>query len=736
MNDNLGAARRFGSPDVIVAVVDSGVDPNHPQFNGNVSNGQPKVFTAFNFVNMVANNNSLAGSHGTCCASAAAGFTNVNSGTAGVPDGTVGIAGNCRVMGIRRGGTELDYADMYIWIGGFNPNSARVGFPAQLTRGADIITNSFGYSIGVAISGLMRDTFDHLTTYGRAGKGILLFFSAGNQGGGGCSGAISTLLRPWGSYGKCMSVSASTLANDGVTEVLAQFSNFGPRISFCAPSNSDCSGTHNPPTVYGAWTGTILNNGNAPRNRQILTTLNAAANTGNNNITVTSIAGMTNQAIIIGNPSANISPSEAKRITGIPGSISILPSLFANKANGTVVNYGNRDYRNNFGGTSYATPVIAGVAALMLSVNNRLTWIEVREILRGTATKIDPTNTNAVGRWIDVNGLNSGQVGYLGPFFSQFYGYGRINAAAAVQEALDYTHTRDIFVRDNMADDGSTTTTPPHWQGADIWVNNAGLVPANYATHANTVHEPPTFGQANLLHVRYKNRGTATSFPFYVRAYLVHFPGTEFIYPDNFIPSVRPNGIIPNPLTPGTYLIGEQLINPLAAGAEGYVTFNWPANLVPPQTVLVGGVNVNWHPCLLAEVSPHDGFVPTGNNVWDNNNLAQKNIHIIYPDDNSDNAAMVILGNTFRKKLRNLKCKIFSEPAFRVPYFICFTNKEVNEIFIHKIAPDIKGAKPGRLKNYPEFGYMISNPFPLNCRMSDYLQLSLVWADKKPLKKL
>ncbi|MBK6783563.1 MAG: S8 family serine peptidase [Saprospiraceae bacterium] len=128
LNDNLGAARRFGSPDVIVAVVDSGVDPNHPQFNGNVSNGQPKVFTAFNFVNMVANNNSLAGSHGTCCASAAAGF-NVNSGTAGVPDGTVGIAGNCRVMGIRRGGIELDYADMYIWIVDLIPIVQELVFP-------------------------------------------------------------------------------------------------------------------------------------------------------------------------------------------------------------------------------------------------------------------------------------------------------------------------------------------------------------------------------------------------------------------------------------------------------------------------------------------------------------------------------------------------------------------------------------------------------------------------------
>ena len=145
------------------------------------------------------------------------GFTDAPSVAGGVPDGTVGIADNCRLIAIRRGGTEADYADMYIWVGGFNTNSTRRGFPAQLARGADIITNSFGFSTGSPISGLMRDTFDHLTTYGRGGKGILLFFSAGNQGGGGCSGAISTLLRPWGSYEKCMSISASTFANDGAT---------------------------------------------------------------------------------------------------------------------------------------------------------------------------------------------------------------------------------------------------------------------------------------------------------------------------------------------------------------------------------------------------------------------------------------------------------------------------------------------------------------------------------------
>jgi len=692
LNDNLGVAQRFGSPDIIVAVVDSGVNSNHPQFNGTVSNGQPKIFASYDFANMVANNNALGGSHGTCCASASVGFTNVSSVAGGVPDGTVGIAGNCRVMGIRQpgwaAGLETNYSDMYIWIGGFNPNSTIASFPAQLARGAEIITNSFGYSVGLPISGLMRDTFDHLTTYGRNGKGVLLFFSAGNAN----TQLDITFARPWGMYQKCMSVSASTLDNTGLAELKAPYSSFGTPVSFCAPSNDNDVNGHNPSTGYGAFTGTILNgvagsDGNTPRNREIQTTLSAAANSGVNSITVASSAGMVNgQAIFIGNPTANISPSEAKTITGINGNtITFAPALFANKANGTFVNFGNRDYRNNFGGTSYATPVIAGVSALMLSVNNSLTWIEVREILRETAVKIDPNNTNATGRWRDTANRISTDAAYTGPFFSQFYGYGRISAVAAVTTAQSYPSDRDIVVRDNMADTGAGTSSSPHWRGVDIWVRNIndGVVPVNYATdaNANTVHQSPIAGQSNWLNVRFRNRGTANSYPFYIRAYITHYPGTEFIYPDNFIPTVRPNGAIPNPLTTGTYLIGEQLVNPLVAGTDNFVTFEWQTNLIPPKTVVVGGITVNWHPCLLVEVSPHDGFAPIGNHVWDNNNLAQKNISIIYPDSSSDNASLIMLGNVMKGKLKNLKIVIFPKPKIKVPYFICFPDRKINEVF-------------------------------------------------------
>lgn len=77
-------------------------------------------------------------------------------------------------------------------------------------------------------------------------------------------------------------------------------------------------------------------------------------------------------------------------------------------------------YATDFCGTSAATPLVAGVAALMLSANNNLTAAEVKEVLQQTADKIDPENAK-----YDKQG------------HSDRYGYGKINAARAVQAALN-----------------------------------------------------------------------------------------------------------------------------------------------------------------------------------------------------------------------------------------------------------------------------------------------------------
>ncbi len=77
-------------------------------------------------------------------------------------------------------------------------------------------------------------------------------------------------------------------------------------------------------------------------------------------------------------------------------------------------------YCDDFGGTSSATPLAAGVAALMLSANPSLAWHDVADLMKGTAEKIDV----ARGRYVK---------GY-----SIRYGHGRVDAARAVAAAAAF----------------------------------------------------------------------------------------------------------------------------------------------------------------------------------------------------------------------------------------------------------------------------------------------------------
>ncbi|HUN22705.1 MAG TPA: S8 family serine peptidase [Anaerolineales bacterium] len=82
--------------------------------------------------------------------------------------------------------------------------------------------------------------------------------------------------------------------------------------------------------------------------------------------------------------------------------------------------YETGDYTSSygFGGTSAATPAIAGICALMLSINPNLTANQVKEILRQTAEKVSPDKAK-----YDASG------------HSNWVGYGRANAFRAVQMA-------------------------------------------------------------------------------------------------------------------------------------------------------------------------------------------------------------------------------------------------------------------------------------------------------------
>ncbi len=78
-------------------------------------------------------------------------------------------------------------------------------------------------------------------------------------------------------------------------------------------------------------------------------------------------------------------------------------------------NPSDRSIKKITGKVSSATPLAAGIAALMLSLNPDLTWQEVRNYMRETADKIDQGQGNY------ING------------YSEQYGFGRVNARKALK---------------------------------------------------------------------------------------------------------------------------------------------------------------------------------------------------------------------------------------------------------------------------------------------------------------
>jgi subtilisin-like proprotein convertase family protein len=101
-------------------------------------------------------------------------------------------------------------------------------------------------------------------------------------------------------------------------------------------------------------------------------------------------------------------------------------------------------FTDRFGGTSSATPTVAGVCALVLSTNASLTGLEVRQLLQQTADKdlslVTDTPVNEAGA-------------FNGAGFSLWFGHGKVNAARAVQAAstaVDAEQTVDIEQEANL----------------------------------------------------------------------------------------------------------------------------------------------------------------------------------------------------------------------------------------------------------------------------------------------
>ncbi|WP_158998625.1 S8 family serine peptidase [Pigmentibacter ruber] len=114
----------------------------------------------------------------------------------------------------------------------------------------------------------------------------------------------------------------------------------------------------------------------------------------------------------------------------------------------------NKDgnYTNSMNGTSSATPVTSGSIALILEANPDLTWRDVKYILAKTATQVDK-EFNGVNIQLENGNNYQAELGWItnkaGFHFSNWYGFGRINVAEAVNLAKNYNNSLGKYVEND-----------------------------------------------------------------------------------------------------------------------------------------------------------------------------------------------------------------------------------------------------------------------------------------------
>lgn len=98
------------------------------------------------------------------------------------------------------------------------------------------------------------------------------------------------------------------------------------------------------------------------------------------------------------------------------------------------------NYAMNIQGTSFASPIIAGVIALMRDANPALTWRDVKHILASTAKKNHPGSINHthplqddLPGFVFEPGWRTNAAGYP---FHNWYGFGQVDAEEAVALSL------------------------------------------------------------------------------------------------------------------------------------------------------------------------------------------------------------------------------------------------------------------------------------------------------------
>ncbi|MDJ1172259.1 S8 family serine peptidase [Roseofilum sp. BLCC_M154] len=258
--------------------------------------------------------------------------------------------------------------------GFLDDNSIEQLFDWCASRGAAVISCSWGpAAVNFPLSLRQNAALTKAATQGRQGKGCVIVFASGNA-----NRPINDTVYEQGWPNNVISGNTRWLAGFPVHPNIiavsacsslskkAIYSNWGKEIAVCAPSNNA------PPGIWLQQTGFI--------------------------------------------------PTPPAVTSSTPG----LGVFTTDRVGGA--GYGTGDFTGTFGGTSSACPIVAGVAALVLSANPDLTAAQVKQILISNTDKITDLDPDP------QFGFRKGTYDSSG--HSQWFGYGKVNAYKAVLAAV------------------------------------------------------------------------------------------------------------------------------------------------------------------------------------------------------------------------------------------------------------------------------------------------------------
>jgi subtilisin family serine protease len=299
-----------GSPEVLIAVLDDGVELDHPDLAANIAS--PGRDFGSGAQGADASPRAPQDRHGTAVAGIVAA-----RGDNGI--GVTGICPLCRILPIR--------------VEGASTAGLAAAFRYAVEQGADVITNSWGYDPRrrLAADPELRAAIEHAADSGRGGRGTLVVFGVPNDVADYCVGEHADLA----ALPSVLAVGVSNHRDE------VGGSGYGECLDLVAPAKPEKRSTAGVPTTDRS---------------------------------------------------------------GVDG-------------------YTAGAYHTEFGGTSAAAPLVAGIAGLLLALDPELPRAELEAILEQTADKIDASHA-----------------AYAASGFSLRAGHGRVNAARAVRAVVERSH--------------------------------------------------------------------------------------------------------------------------------------------------------------------------------------------------------------------------------------------------------------------------------------------------------